>query len=237
MKLINWLLATLPDEVYQRLNAHLELVDLPQHKVLYYPGDRFEYAYFPTKSIISKVAIMEDGSTAEIGIIGNEGMVGMPIMLKTDYMVNSSLIVQVGGNGYRIAAEKLREELDRHGVLQDLLTRYIQARIIQISQTAACNSYHKIEQRFARWLLTVRDRLQENEFHLTQEFIAQMLGVRRSGVTEVAGKFQKEDIIRYSRGSIQIVSPERLKTHSCECYELVENEFERILGISRSNLK
>ena len=229
----NFLLAALPDEVYQRLCVHLEIVKLPQHQVLYHAGDRFRYAYFPSNAIISSVAIMENGSIAEIGVIGNEGMVGLPIFLKTDYIVNSSLVVQIGGSGYRIAAEELLEESACYEVLQDLLKRYIQARIIQISQTAACNSYHKIEQRFARWLLMVRNRLQTDEIRLTQEFIAQMLGVQRSGVSEIAARFQREGIIQYRRGLIRIISLKKLKNYSCECYELVENEFDRILKIDR----
>ena len=231
MKSTNHLLAALPDEVYQHLSVHLEPVELPQHRILYHPGDRFEYAYFPFNSLVSHVAIMENGSMAEIGVIGNEGMVGLPIILKTDYIVNSSLIVQLGDGGLRITAQKLLEGIEHYEVLRNLLTRYIQARIIQISQTAACNSYHKIEQRFARWLLTVRDSVGKDEFHLTQEFIAQMLGVRRTGVTEVASRFQKAGIIQYSRGSIRIVSIERLKAHSCECYGLVKKEFDRIIRI------
>ena len=156
----------------------------------------------------------------------------MPIILNTDYIINSCLIVQVGNGGVRIPANVLREEFNRHEVLYNLLLHYVQARIIQISQTAACNSYHKIEQRFARWLLTVRDSVQRDEFYLTQEFISQMLGVRRSGVTEIASKFQKAGIIIYSRGFIRINSYEKLKAISCECYQVVKNEFDRLVKIS-----
>ncbi|MDJ0597109.1 MAG: Crp/Fnr family transcriptional regulator [Pleurocapsa sp. MO_226.B13] len=225
----NRLLAALSPQAYQRLCRHLQPVELPQHKILYHPGENCNYAYFPIHSMVSSVAIMENGSTAEIGVIGNEGMVGLPIILDTSY-TNSAAIVQVGNSGYRISAQSLREELNDHGELERLLLRYVQARIIQIGQTAACNVYHKIEQRFARWLLTVRDSTQQKEFQLTQEFISQMLGVRRSGVTEVASKFQKAGIIHYKRGLIQIVSHRKLEAASCECYRLLVQEYERLIG-------
>ncbi|MGB5635487.1 MAG: Crp/Fnr family transcriptional regulator [Waterburya sp.] len=228
IKPVNRLLATLPKKDYQRLQPHLELVELPQHKILYHAGEHYEYAYFPFHSIVSSVAIMENGSTTEIGVIGNEGVVGLPIILNTSYS-NSTAIVQVGGDGCRIAAKKLQEELNRNGALKSLLMRYVQARIIQLGQTAACNRYHNLEQRFARWLLTVRDNIQKDEFQLTQEFISQMLGVRRTGVTEIAGQFQKEGIIRYKRGLIHIVSQEKLESNACECYWLIAKEFSRLL--------
>lgn len=176
----NRLLAALPNNIYQRICVFLEPVELPQHQVLYHPGDRYQYAYFPTDAIVSNVAILENGSTAEIGVIGNEGMVGVPIILNTDYVINSSLVVQVSGSGLRIPASELVKEFKRTEVFQRLLLHYVQARIIQISQTATCNSYHTIEQRLARWMLTVRDSVQQDEFYLTQEFISQMLGVRRA---------------------------------------------------------
>ena len=227
-KPVNRLLATLPTEDYQRLYPHLEPVELTQNKILYHAGEDYKYAYFPSHSIVSTVAIMEDGSTTEIGIIGNEGMVGLPIILNTGY-TNSTAIVQVDGNGYRIAAKHLKAEFNRQGALNCLLMRYTQARIIEVGQTAACNRYHNLNQRFARWLLTLRDNLQQDEFQLTQEFISQMLGVRRTGVTEVANNFKKADIIRYQRGLIRIVSPEKLEAHTCECYRLIAKEFSRLL--------
>lgn len=225
----NRLLAALPPEDYQRIYPHLEPVELPQHKILYNAGEHYQYAYFPSHSIVSTVAIMEDGSTTEIGVIGNEGMVGLPIILDTSY-TNSTAIVQVGDGGYRIAAEYLQKELNRQGALKRLLMRYVQARIIQLGQTAACNRYHTTEQRFARWLLTVRDSIQRDEFQLTQEFISQMLGVRRTGVTEVASQFQKAGIIHYKRGLINIISAEKLEASTCECYRLIAKEFSRLLS-------
>ena len=151
----NRLFAVLPEEAYQRLLPNLEPVKLTQNKILYHAGDNYNYAYFPTSAVISSVAIMENGSIAEIGVIGNEGVLGLPIILKTNY-TNSTALVQVSGNGFRIANTALQNELNRHGALQTLMMRYIQALIIQLGQTAACNSHHKIEQRFARWLLMVR---------------------------------------------------------------------------------
>ena len=228
-KPINRLLAALPDEEYQRLYPHLEPVELSQYQILYNAGEDYHYAYFPSYSIVSTVAIMEDGSTTEIGVIGNEGMVGLPIILGTGY-TNSTALVQVGDGGYRIAAEQLQEEMRRNGMLRDLMMRYVQARIIQLGQTSACNRYHNIEQRFARWLLTIRDNMQQDEFQLTQEFISQMLGVRRTGVSEIAAKFQKAGIIRYKRGLIKIVSNKKLEAATCECYWLIAKEFSRLLN-------
>lgn len=228
-KPINRLLAALPTESYQRLCPHLQAVNLPQHKILYNPGEDYEYAYFPSHSIVSTVAILENGSTTEIGVIGNEGMVGLPIILDTGY-TNSASIVQVGDGGVRISARRLRQEIDRHEELKRLLMRYVQARIIELGQVAACNRYHSIEQRFARWLLTVQDSIQRDQFQLTQEFISQMLGVRRTGVSAVANKFQQEGVIKYRRGHIKIISQEKLAASSCECHNLISTEFSRLLA-------
>lgn len=227
-KPINRLLAALPNEDYQRLVPYLQPVELPQYKILYNAGEDYDYAYFPSYSIVSTVAIMENGSTIEIGMIGNEGMVGLPIILETGY-TNCTAIVQVGDGGYKIAAERLGEELNRQGALKRLMMRYVQARIIQLGQTAACNRYHNVEQRFARWLLTVRDNIQRNEFKLTQEFISQMLGVRRTGVSAIAAKFQEQGIIHYRRGFIRIISHQKLEACACECYRLIAREFSRLL--------
>ena len=227
-KPINRLLAALPTEDYQHLVPYLQLVELPQRKTLYLAGEDYDYAYFPSYSVISTVAIMKNGSTIEIGVIGNEGMVGLPIALDTSY-TNSTAIVKIGGDGYRIAAERLQQELNRQGALKRLMMRYIQARIIQLGQTAACNRYHTIEIRFARWLLTVRDNMQRDEFELTQEFISQMLGVRRAGISEIAARFQEQGIIHYRRGFIRIVSNQKLEACACECYWLIAREFDRLL--------
>ena len=227
-KPVNRLLAALPVEDYQRLVPWLHPVELPQYKILYAAGENYDYAYFPSYSIVSTVAIMENGSTTEIGVIGNEGMVGLPIILDTSY-TNSTAIVQVGDGGYRIAAGRLQEELERGGALRRLLMRYTQARIIQLGQTAACNRYHTIEQRFARWLLMVRDHIQKDEFNLTQEFVSQMLGVRRTGVSQIAARFQEQGIIHYHRGFIRIISAQKLEASACECYQLTTAQFNRLL--------
>lgn len=226
----NRLLATLPTEEYKRLSPHLEAVSLPQHKILFHAGEHYHYAYFPSNAIVSSVAILENGSTTEIGVIGNEGMIGLPIILNTNY-TTSTAVVQVGGDGYRLPAKILQKELNHQGVLKTLLMRYMQARIIQLGQIAACNRYHNLEQRFARWLLTVGDNIQKDEFQLTHEFISQMLGVRRTGVTEVASKFQKADIIYYKRGFIRIISREKLEKCTCECYGLIARESARLLNL------
>ena len=227
-KPVNRLLAALPTEDYQRLVPYLYPVELPQYKILYAAGENYDYAYFPSYSIVSTVAIMKNGSITEIGVIGNEGMVGLPIILNTSY-TNSTAIVQVGNGGYRIAAERLQEELERGGALKRLLMRYTQARIIQLGQTAACNRYHTLEQRLARWLLMVRDHIQKDEFNLTQEFVSQMLGVRRTGVSQIAAKFQEEGIIYYKRGFIRIISEQKLEAASCECYRMIAKEFNRLI--------
>ena len=231
-KPVNRLLAALPAEDYQRLVPHLQPVELPQYQILYNAAESYDYAYFPSYSIISIVAILESGSTIEIGVIGNEGMLGIPIVLETDY-TTSTAIVQVGDGGYKIAAKRLQSELNRQGALKRLMMRYIQARTIQLGQTTACNRYHSVEQRFARWLLTVRDNIQKNEFQLTQEFISQMLGVRRTGVSEIATRFQEQGIIQYRRGFIRIISSQKLEAYACECYWLIAKEFSRLLNVGK----
>ena len=228
-KPINRLLAALPTEDYQRLVPHLQPVELPQYKILYNAGENYSYAYFPSNSIISIVAIMENGSTIEVGMVGKEGMIGLPIILDTQ-STNLTTMVQVGDGGHRISARRLQEEFNRQGALRRLMMNYVQARIIQLGQTAACNRYHNVEQRFARWLLTVRDSLKQNEFLLTQEFISQMLGVRRTGVSEIAAKFQEQGIIHYRRGFIRIISNQRLEAYACECYRQIAREFSRLLN-------
>ena len=226
---VNRLLAALPQPVYRSLLPNLEPVELPQHEILFLAGDKYDYAYFPSYAIVSTVAIMKNGSTIEIGVIGNEGMVGLPVILNTDY-TNSTALVQVGDGGYRISALLLRQAMEQYPELKRLLMNYVQARIIELGQTAACNRYHNLEQRFARWLLTVSSNIQKDEFQLTQEFIAQMLGVRRSGVSVIAGEFQQAGIIRYKRGHIKIISKEKLEALTCECYQLINTEFSRLLS-------
>lgn len=226
----NRLLAALPSSVYQRLEPHLQPIELSHSQILNIVGEPDQYAYFPTNSMISRVAILENGATTEVGVVGNEGMIGLPIILQTNRTFFTT-IVQVSGCSLIITAQELQKELNRQGALKRLLMQYVQARMIQVGQTAACNSHHKIEQRFARWLLMTRDAVQKKRFELTQEFISQMLGVRRTGVTEIAGKFQKAGIIEYKRGKIEIIDSQELEAIACECYQTVAQEFSDILNI------
>ncbi|MBD1902612.1 Crp/Fnr family transcriptional regulator [Trichocoleus sp. DQ-A3] len=225
----NRLLAALPDEEYERLVPHLEPVSLPLNQVLYELGVPIEYVYFPQQGIVSLLSVLEDGSTVEAGMVGNDGMVGLPIILGGNKTSNRAL-VQVAGNGMRMKAEQLRSEFKRGGALQSLLLRYTQALLTQVSQGVACNRLHTIEERLARWLLTVQDRVESDQFPLTQEFIAQMLGTRRSGVTVAAGTLSKAGTIRYSRGKITILNQGDLEAISCECYGIIKAEFGRLLG-------
>jgi CRP-like cAMP-binding protein len=226
----NRLLAALPLQVYQRLEPHLQLVELSQGQMLNMVGEPDQYAYFPTNAMISRVAILKNGATTEIGVVGSEGMIGLPIILQTKRTFFNTM-VQVGGDSLIIPAQELQKEIARQGALNYLLMHYVQARMIQVGQTAACNRHHKLEQRFARWLLMVRDAVQKNEFPLTHEFLSQMLGMRRTGITEIAGKFQKADIIKYKRGTIEIIDGRKLEATSCECYRVVSQQFSDILDI------
>lgn len=229
----NRLLATLPAEEYERLVPHLELVSLPLNQIIYQLGEPIEYVYFPHHAIISLLSVLEDGSTVEAGLVGNDGMVGLPVILGGNKTSNQAL-VQVAGNGMRMKAELLNSEFKRGGALQSLLLRYTQALLTQVSQGVACNRLHTIEERLARWLLTVQDRVESDQFPLTQEFIAQMLGTRRSGVTVAAGTLSKAGTIRYSRGKITIVNQGDLEAIACECYGIIKAEFNRLLGTEHS---
>jgi CRP-like cAMP-binding protein len=225
----NLILNALPPEEYERLSTHLEPVALPLGKVLYHPEERITHVYFPNQGTVSVVCVLEDGKTVEVGMVGNEGMFGVCVFLGS---VTSPLeaIVQLPGHALRMRADVLREEFKKGKHLQDLLLRYTQAFIIQIAQTAACNRAHPLEGRIARWLLSCQDRVQSNELNLTHEFIATMLGTRRAGVTEAAGKFQDEGVIRYRRGHVRILDRQKLESASCECYSIVKKEFNRLLG-------
>ena len=228
----NRLLAALPAEDYQRLVPHLELVSLSLEKVIYEPGEPITHVYFPHQAIVSLVSTMEDGSTVEVGVVGNDGMVGIPVFLGGNTTTNRAF-VQLAGSGMRMEAIRLKAEFNRAGSLQSLLLRYTQALLTEVSQLAACNRAHRVEERLARWLLTVSDRVQSDQFPLTQEFISQMLGVRRSGVTVAAGILSQAGIIRYTRGKITVLNREDLEATSCECYGTIKNEFERLLGTGR----
>jgi CRP-like cAMP-binding protein len=229
---INQLLAALPSSEFQRLAPHLEPIFLDPGQVLCEAGDEMKVAYFPGRAMISLVSIMEDGSTTEIGLIGNEGIVGLPIILG-GVRSPSRAIVQIRGSALKLDADILKQEFHRGGKLQRLLLLYTQALLTQVSQSAACNRQHTTEERLARWLLSVQDCVLSNELPLTQEFIANMLGIRRSGVTVAAGILQQAGTIEYRRGVITIRNQEDLEAISCECYRLVQSEFLRLLGSRR----
>lgn len=224
----NHLLAALSGEVQQRLFAHLECVSLPLGKVLYESGDTMRHVYFPTDSIVSLLYVMESGASAEISVVGNEGLVGIALFMGGE-STPSRAIVQSGGHAYRLLGQRLKDEFNRHGELLVLMLRYTQSLITQMAQTAVCNRHHSIDQQLCRWLLLSLDRLPNNQLTMTQELIANMLGVRREGVTEAAGKLQRQGVIEYSRGHITVLDRRKLEQLSCECYEVVKRESDRLL--------
>jgi len=225
----NHLLAALPAEDLARLQPQLELIPLPLGWAVYESGRDQGYVYFPTTAIVSLLYVMEDGSSAEIAIVGNEGLVGIALFMGGE-TTPSRAVVQSAGYGYRLRAAVMKKEFERGGELQHLLLRYTQALITQMSQTAVCNRHHSLEQQLCRWLLLSLDRLPSNELTMTQELIANMLGVRREGVTEAAGKLQDLGVIRYSRGRITVLDRPRLEQQVCECYAVVKKEFDRLLS-------
>lgn len=229
---INQLLAALPSAEYQRIAPHLETVSLKLGKVLHEPYEAIKDVYFPNRAMISVVSIMEEGATTEIGIVGNEGMIGLPVILGGETSP-SQMMVQIQGDAMKLSAALLKQEFQRGEVLQKRLLLYTQAFLTQVSQSAACNRQHKIEKRLARWLLSVQDCVQADEIPLTQEFIANMLGTRRAGVTEAAKILQQAGTIKYNRGKITILNQEILEKTSCECHRLVKSEFLRLLGSNR----
>jgi CRP-like cAMP-binding protein len=236
----NHLLAALPPDIQGRFLEHLEPVKLPLGKVLYESGDTMRHVYFPTDSIISLLYVMESGAPAEISVVGNEGMVGISLFMGGE-STTSRAVVQSGGSGYRMGGQRLKDEFNRHSELMVLLLRYTQSLITQMAQTAVCNRHHSIDQQLCRWLLLSLDRLPDNKLTMTQELIANMLGVRREGVTEAAGKLQHLGVINYRRGQITVLDRPKLESLSCECYAVVKNETERLLphivGLSGERLK
>jgi len=225
----NRILRALPPAEFERLSAHLEPVELSLGEVLYRSNEPITHVYFPERGTVSVICTFEDGKSVEAGMVGNEGMFGVCVFLGS---VASPMeaIVQLPGNGLRMRADVLQDEFKRGAHLQDLLLRYTQAFIIQIARTAACNRAHPIDGRLSRWLLMCQDRAQSAELQLTHEFIAIMLGTRRAGVSEAAGKLQDEGIIRYRRGHVSILKRQEMEAHSCECYQIVKKEFDRLLG-------
>ncbi|MEO8417903.1 MAG: Crp/Fnr family transcriptional regulator [Methylophilaceae bacterium] len=224
----NHLLAALPAAEYERLAPHLELVTMPLGQVLYESGERLQQVYFPTSSIVSLLYVMEDGASAEIAVVGNEGILGISLFMGGN-TTPSRAVVQSEGHGYRLQAQLLKHEFHRAGPMQRLLLRYTQALITQMSQTAVCNRHHSVEQQLCRWLLWSLDRLSSDELIMTQELIANMLGVRREGVTVAAGKLQRAGLINYHRGHIKVLDRPGLETRVCECYHVVKTEFDRLI--------
>jgi len=224
----NHLLDALPAEDYARLLPDLELIAMPLGWAVYESGSQMGYVYFPTSSIVSLLYVMENGSSAEIAITGNEGLVGISLFMGGE-STPSRAVVQSEGNGYRLKASNLKREFELGGPLQHLLLRYTQALITQMSQTAVCNRHHTLDQQLCRWLLLSLDRLSSNELRMTQELISNMLGVRREGVTEAAGNLQAAGLIHYRRGKITVLDRSKLEQRVCECYSVVKKELDRLL--------
>ncbi len=224
----NHLLAALPDTEWQRWLPRLEHVAMPLGQVLYESGDTLSHVYFPTTAIVSLLYVMESGASAEIAVVGNEGIVGISLFMGGD-STPSRAVVQSAGLGYRLKSQILKDDFNQAGPVLHLLLRYTQALITQMAQTAVCNRHHSLDQQLCRWLLLSLDRLQGNELVMTQELIANMLGVRREGVTEGALKLQQAGLIRYARGHILVLDRIGLEKRSCECYAVVKKEYDRLL--------
>jgi CRP-like cAMP-binding protein len=223
----NQLLAALSSEARERIYPELQLVEMPLGKVLYESGDVLRHVYFPTDCIVSLLYTLEDGDSAEISVVGNEGLIGISLFMGGE-TTPSRAVVQSAGSAYQLAGQKLKDEFHRNGGMQILLLRYTQALITQMAQTAVCNRHHTVDQQLCRWLLLSLDRLASNELTMTQELIANMLGVRREGVTDSAGQLQKLGVIEYHRGRITVLDRPKLEQLSCECYAVVRKETDRL---------
>jgi CRP-like cAMP-binding protein len=224
----NHLLAALPDAEWQRWQPQLERVEMPLGQVLYESGGMLSHVYFPTTAIVSLLYVMENGASAEIAVVGNEGIIGISLFMGGD-STSSRAVVQSAGFGFRLKAQIMKDDFNRAGPVLHLLLRFTQALITQMAQTAVCNRHHSLDQQLCRWLLLSLDRLQGNELVMTQELIANMLGVRREGVTEGALKLQQAGLIRYTRGHITVLDRVGLENRSCECYAVVKKEYDRLL--------
>jgi CRP-like cAMP-binding protein len=227
----NHLLAAFTPDERERIFPHLQLVALSLGKALYESGDALRHVYFPVDTIVSLLYVLESGASAEIAVVGNEGLIGIALFMGGE-TTPSRAIVQSAGHAYRLAGQRLKDEFHRSGGVQLQLLRYTQALITQMAQTAVCNRHHSVDQQLCRWLLLSLDRLASNELVMTQELIANMLGVRREGVTEAAGRLQKLGIIKYSRGKITVLDRPRLEELSCECYAAVKRESDRIADLT-----
>jgi CRP-like cAMP-binding protein len=224
----NHLLAALPGLDFERLQSHLKLVPLQLGEALYEPDAGMRYLYFPTNSIVSLLYVMADGASAEIAVVGNEGVIGVSLFMGGE-TTPSRAVVQSAGHAYQLPGQVLKGEFIRGGAMQHLLLRYTQSLITQMAQTAVCNRHHSLDQQLCRWLLLSLDRLQTNELVMTQELIANMLGVRREGVTEAAGSLQAAGLIEYRRGRITVLDRPGLEARTCECYAVVKRECDRLL--------
>jgi CRP-like cAMP-binding protein len=224
----NHLLASLPPNIHRSWLPQLESIDMPLGEVLYESGVTLGHVYFPTTAIVSLLYVMEDGASAEIAVVGNEGIVGISLFMGGE-STPSRAVVQSAGRGYRLKAQALKDEFNRAGPVLHLLLRYTQALITQMGQTAVCNRHHSLDQQLCRWLLLSLDRLHGDELVMTQELIANMLGVRREGVTEAALKLQTAGMIRYARGRITVLDRAGLESRTCECYAVVKKEYDRLL--------
>jgi len=224
----NHLLAALPPADFERVSSHLKLVLLPLGEVLYESGSRQRRVYFPTTAIVSLLYMMADGASAEIAVVGNEGIIGVSLFMGGE-TTPSRAVVQSAGHAYQLSGKVLKEEFTRGGAMQHLLLRYTQALLTQMAQTAVCNRHHSLDQQLCRWLLLSLDRLSGNDLVMTQELIANMLGVRREGVTEAAGNLQNAGLIKYNRGRITVLDRVGLESRTCECYAVVKKESDRLL--------
>ncbi|MBK6741640.1 MAG: Crp/Fnr family transcriptional regulator [Hydrogenophilales bacterium] len=225
----NHLLAALPTAEFEPLSVHLELVPLRLGEMLYEPGGQLQYAYFPTTAIVSLHYVMEDGASSESAGVGNEGVVGISLFMG-GATTSSSAVVQTAGHAYRLEGRRLVQEFNRAGLMQRLLLRYTQALMTQMAQAAVCNRHHTVDQQLCRWLLLTLDRMSTNQLVMTQELIANMLGVRREGITEAAGALQRAGFISYRRGHIAVLDRSGLESRVCECYAVVKTELNRLLS-------
>jgi CRP-like cAMP-binding protein len=223
----NQLLAAMPEAEWKRWLPEIEAVDMPLGHVLYEPGSTLSHVYFPTTAIISMLYVLENGASAEIAVVGNEGLVGISLFMGGE-STPSRAVVQSAGKGFRLPAQAMKDEFNRGGAVLHLLLRFTQALITQMSQTAVCNRHHSLDQQLCRWLLLSLDRLQGSELVMTQELISNMLGVRREGVTEAALQLQAASLIKYARGRISVLDRPGLEKRSCECYSVVKKEYDRL---------
>ena len=231
----NHILDALPQPERERLFPYLKLVELPLGKAVYESGDMLHHIYFPTDAIVSLLYVLKDGASAEIAVVGNDGAIGVALFMGGETTTNRA-VVQSAGSAYQMTGARLKEEFERHGELLHILLRYTQALITQMAQTAVCNRHHSVDQQLCRWLLLSLDRLSSDKLSMTQELIANMLGVRREGVTEAAGKLQKLGVIRYRRGEIAVLDRPRLEQLCCECYGVVKTESDRLLPLHTQHL-